>query len=130
MLQLRVTVPPGGPAVAELHRFPAHVGRDTDCDARVEGAGVWGHHLRIDLDPKVGFSVGVCQGAVARLNGEPLTRARLRPGDQLDLGAARIEVGLSPARRRSFALGEATFWFGFVVVVAVELWVAMLLGNH
>lgn len=129
MLQLRVTVPPGGPAALEVHRFPVHVGRDAECEARIEGPGVWGRHLRIDLDPGQGFSVGVCEGAVARLNGEPLTRARLRPGDRLDLGSARVEVGLSPALRRSFTLAEAAFWVALATLVVVEVLAAVALGR-
>ena len=91
-------------------RFPVRVGRAPDADLRLEEDGVWDSHLEIDLRPAEGFVLTVQPGAFASVNHQTVQQAILRNGDQIELGAVKMQFGLSPTRHRSLRLREVLTW--------------------
>ena len=127
MLQLKILN--GRQAGAELvaRRFPFRIGRAPDADLRLEEDGVWDWHLQIELRPDEGFVLSVLPGAVASVGNQPVQQeALLRNGDQIELGAARLQFGLTSTRHRSLALREVLTWMALALLclgqVALIYW--------
>ncbi|HMP81303.1 MAG TPA: FHA domain-containing protein [Verrucomicrobiota bacterium] len=99
-------------------RFPVRIGRDSACDLKIEDDGVWADHAAIHLDRDKGFLLQTQPGVTATVNGETLQSARLRNGDTIVLGAARIRFRLADPRLRNLWLREAFLW-AMVAAVAV-----------
>jgi Protein of unknown function (DUF3662)/FHA domain len=81
-------VSPGG------RRYPINgtvtIGRLPECDVTVDDPAVSRRHARISHDG-VEYTVEDLNSTNGvRVNGHPVTRAPLRPGDELDLGGARF----------------------------------------
>ena len=107
-------------------RFPVQVGRASEADLTLEEDGVWDRHLEIALCPAEGFVLSVQTGALAFINSQPAQRTVLRNGDLIELGAAKIQFGLSPTRPRSLRFREALTWIAFALLclgqVALIYW--------
>ena len=91
-------------------RFPVRIGRGADCELRLEEAGVWEQHLRLEFKRAEGFSLRAEPNALARVNAEPISEALLRNGDTIELGAVRIQFWLGPVRQRGLGMREALSW--------------------
>jgi pSer/pThr/pTyr-binding forkhead associated (FHA) protein len=91
-------------------RFPVIIGRSADASLRVEEPGVWDQHVQVILDPKVGFVLEAQPQALVVLNHQPVERAVLRNGDQIEIGALKLQFWLSEARQRGLLVREALFW--------------------
>jgi predicted component of type VI protein secretion system len=102
-------------------RFPFVVGRDPGCAWVIEGAGVWARHATLELDLKEGFRIRVEPPALLSVNGSAVNETRLRNGDLVDLGAARIRFNLSEIRCRSFHGREAATWLAIGLLGVAQL---------
>jgi len=91
-------------------RFPVCIGRDAGCELKLDDAGVWEQHLEVGFDQDTGFSLKTAPNAIARVNGQPVTKTPLRNGDTIELGAVRLQFWLGPVRQGSLALREALSW--------------------
>ena len=126
MIQLKILS--GNTAGAELvaRRFPVRVGRSPQADLRLEEAGVWDSHLLISMDPADGFVLTVQPGALAFINTQPVERAILRNGDLIEVGAAKMQFGLSPTRPRGLRFRESLTWIALALLclgqVALLYW--------
>jgi serine/threonine protein kinase len=76
------------------------IGRTSDCDIQIKAAEVSKRHCQIHLEPEqvivedLGSANGTC------VNGEPVTRAELRDGDELDVAGHLYEIRLHWPHRR------------------------------
>src|SRR5437763_1899407 len=57
----------------DIDRLPLVVGRQAASRFCLEEAGVWEQHLRLEHDPREGYVVTVLGGALATVNGQPIT---------------------------------------------------------
>jgi len=108
----------GFPAV---RRFPFHVGRAPDNDLCLEATGVWEHHFRIELQRKEGFTFQTCDAALAAVNDQPKTSARLRNGDVISFGSAKIQFWLSAPIQRGLRLRELLVWALLLLITVGQL---------
>lgn len=102
----------------EARRFPVRVGRAVGNDLQLADAGVWEEHFQITVDSETGFHLMAHPGAMVALNQTPVPSARLRNGDVITVGAAKLSFRLSETRQSSLRLREALVW---ALVVAVSL---------
>lgn len=108
-------------------RLPFRVGRGPGNDLRVELAGVWENHLRLELTPDHRVALRAEPGAITTVNGHPVTQADLRLGDIIAAGAARFLFWLSPPRQSGLVLRETLTWVGLALLVAFQIFVAVTL---
>src|SRR5690242_3966658 len=116
MVQLRIVAGKLAGTRQNIRRFPCVIGRSASAHWRLEDAGIWDQHLRLDLEPREGFTATVIEGALATLNGAPLKRAVLHNGDVLECGAAKIQFWLGQTRQRNFQWRETLTWIGLAIL--------------
>ncbi|HNQ72181.1 MAG TPA: FHA domain-containing protein [Verrucomicrobiota bacterium] len=120
MIQLQILSGSRAGSLWETRRFPAHVGRAPQADLRLEDDGVWDQHFELNLDTKAGVTLRVQPGALVTINQTPTEGARLRNGDILTAGAARIAFRLSPTRQRHLRWREWFVWSLLALVTGGE----------
>src|SRR5262245_27669447 len=90
MPSLRIEVS-GQVVVARLTDAVVRVGRDVDCDLRIDDKTVSATHLQIEPLPGGGHKLtDLNSGLPTRVNGLVVKRVSLKPGDVIDVGPARI----------------------------------------
>ena len=82
-----------------IRRFPARIGRSPAADLQLEEEGVWDQHLQVDFKPRDGFYLTTQPNALASVNGQPVAQTRLRNGDDVQIGALKMQFWLSPTRQ-------------------------------
>lgn len=123
MVQIRVLS--GNKAGTELvtRRFPLKIGRAGNSDLRLEDAGVWDEHLRIYFEPRNGYVLQTCSDALASINSQPQSSARLRNGDTITAGSVQLQFWLAEAAQRRLTFRETFTWvmIGAICVAQVAL---------
>jgi pSer/pThr/pTyr-binding forkhead associated (FHA) protein len=99
-------------------RFPVHVGRAPASDLRLEDGGVWDDHFQLALDRAEGFMLSAHPGAIVTVNHAPVQTVRLRNGDLITAGSARLCFRLGENRQRGLRLRE---WFVWTMIIGVCL---------
>ena len=125
MVRLRILSGRLAGAERQVSDFPYTIGRSKSDALRIEDAGVWDRHLTLSYEPGEGYSIRRNPKATALLNREPLDDGRLKPGDELEIGAVRIQFRLSDLDQRDLRARERFTW-GIVALVAAAQIVAML----
>ncbi len=110
MLQLQILSGKQAGFLWDARRFPVRVGRAPGNDLQIEEDGVWDEHLRVELKPGEGFIVSAHPGAILSVNQSPVETVRLRNGDIITAGSARIAFRLSQTTQRGLKLREAFVW--------------------
>ncbi|MGA2245521.1 MAG: FHA domain-containing protein [Verrucomicrobiota bacterium] len=129
MVQLRFLSGPKAGGSQAVRRFPFHVGRAPDNDLCVDAAGIWDYHFMLNLRRNEGFMLQTFDQALAAVNDEPQVSARLRNGDVISFGSAKIQFWLSAPVQRSLRSRE---WFVWLLLLLITLGqialIAWLLG--
>jgi len=99
-------------------RFPVQVGRSVNSDLKLDDDGIWDEHFRITLNPAEGFTLSAHPGAIVTINQEAVESARLRNGDVITAGSAKLCFRLSDNGQRGLRLRE---WFVWALIVGVCL---------
>ncbi|HEX5221158.1 MAG TPA: FHA domain-containing protein [Verrucomicrobiae bacterium] len=99
-------------------RFPVRIGRASGSDLRLDDDGVWEEHFQLSLNPAEGFAVTVHPGAIVTVNQAPVQTARLRNGDIITAGSAKLCFRIADNRQRGLRLRE---WFVWTLIVTVCL---------
>lgn len=110
MLQLEILTGKQAGFLWGSRRFPVRVGRGASSDLQIEAEGVWEQHFEITMNPATGFHLSVHPNAMVMVNQAPVTEARLKNGDVLTAGAAKLSFRLSPPQQRSLKLREWSVW--------------------
>ena len=110
MIQIKVSSGNMAGHQTVVRRFPFHIGRDPAADLRLDGAGVWDRHARLDFKPAQGFFLTALGDALIAVNGQVVHEAMLRNGDSLSVGSAELQFWLAETRQRSLRIREAVFW--------------------
>lgn len=128
MIQLRIL---SGKMAGDQHvvrRFPFRIGRAPGNDLRFEEAGVWDHHLTVTFQKREGFILQTAPETFAAINEEPQnSAARLRNGDIISFGSARIQFWLAPPRQRALYFREWCVWLLLVGIAGFQVFLIYLL---
>lgn len=126
MIQLRIL---SGKMAGEnvfVRHFPFGIGRAAHNDLRLDDDGVWDEHLNIKFNRREGFILKAAPETFCAVNDQPQNSVRLRNGDILSFGSAKIQFWLAPARLRGLKLREAIVWLLLLGITGAQL--AVLLG--
>ncbi|MBI3876589.1 MAG: FHA domain-containing protein [Verrucomicrobia bacterium] len=121
MIQLEVLAGNRPTAAQRVANFPFTIGRAANSGLRLEDAGVWDNHLELTLPSTEGIRARVLGDALATLNGERFTEARLRNGDALRLGSVTLRFWLAPASQRELATREFLTWLALAALTLAQL---------
>ena len=127
MIQIRILF---GKAAGEnifVRRFPFHVGRAPQNELALDDAGVWDEHLKINFQKKEGFILETNADAFAAVNDSPQKSTRLRNGDIISFGSAKIQFWLAPPRQRNLALAELSVWLLLATLTAIQIFILLKL---
>ena len=93
-----------------VRRFPFHVGRAADNDLSLDAAGIWDYHFVLQIHPDEGFTLNTFDEAFAAVNDQAQSSARLRNGDIISFGSAKIQFWLAPPSQRGLRQRELFVW--------------------
>ncbi len=118
MIQLQILSGRQAGVLWNARRFPVHVGRADANDLQLTDDGVWDKHFALALDRAEGFLLTAHPGAIVTVNQAPVQTARLRNGDLITAGSAKLCFRLGETRQRSLRLRE---WFVWTLIAGVGL---------
>jgi len=121
MVLLRILSGTRAGAEVVARHFPFRIGRSTAADWRLEAGGVWEDHCHLERDPGGLIGLLAVTDALVLVNGHPVQRTRLRQGDVIELGAVKLQFGLSPVIQRSLRLRAALTWTLLASLVVAQL---------
>jgi pSer/pThr/pTyr-binding forkhead associated (FHA) protein len=120
MIQLRILSGQTAGDTQVVRRFPFRIGRAPENDLRLEAAGVWDQHLTLEFEKSEGFILHTAPEAFAVINDEQKKSARLRNGDIISFGSAKIQFWLAAPRQRSLRLRELSVWLLIAAITALQ----------
>jgi predicted component of type VI protein secretion system len=109
-----------GDALVVRH-FPFYIGRAANNHLCLDDEGVWEQHLALDFQKGEGFIMQTVSDAFAAINEQPQTLARLRNGDVISFGSAKIQFWLAPVAQRGLRIREIAAWLLLAIVTALQL---------
>lgn len=118
MIQLQILSGKQAGVFWNARRFPVRVGRAPKNDLKLEDDGVWEEHFQLALNPAEGFTLASHPGAIVTVNQEPVQSARLRNGDLITAGSAKLCFRLGDTLQRGLRLRE---WFVWTLIIGVCL---------
>ena len=121
MVQLRILSGQMAGDVQVVRRFPFCIGRAADNDLCLHEAGIWDYHFRLEFQKKEGFTLQTIEEAFAAVNDQPQKSARLRNGDIISFGSAKIQFWLAAPRQRGLRLREFFVWALLAAVTILQL---------
>jgi len=120
MVQLTIL---SGKTAGDTHvvrRFPFRIGRAAENELALDDPGVWDNHLTLEFQREQGIVLHTGDNAFAAINEAPQTSARLRNGDVISFGSAKIQFWLAAPRQRSLRLREFSVWLLLAAVTAFQ----------
>jgi pSer/pThr/pTyr-binding forkhead associated (FHA) protein len=124
MIQLRILSGQSAGDTQVVRRFPFHIGRAAENDLRLEAPGVWDQHLTLEFQKTEGFILHTAPDAFATVNDQPLAAARLRNGDIISFGTAKIQFWLDAPRQHGLRFRELSVW---LLIIAVTIFQFVLI---
>ena len=121
MVQLRILSGKMAGDLKVVRHFPFQIGRSAENDLCLDEPGVWDSHLTLGLQKQEGFTLKTAADAFAAVNDQPQTSTRLRNGDIISFGSAKIQFWLAPARLRGLRLRELFVWCLLAAVAALQI---------
>lgn len=121
MIQLSILSGKMAGEIQVVRRFPFQVGRAADNNLVLDEPGVWDRHLTVEFEKNEGFLLQTADGAFTAINEEQQSSARLRNGDVISFGSAKIQFWLSPPRQRGLQVRELFVWFLLAAVTAFQI---------
>lgn len=127
MLQLqRVDSGLQGGAVV-LKKYPSMIGQSPECDARIQGPGVWDRHAGFEIANDLKVVVTPVGQALLLVNHAPVSLAVLKSGDLLQIGSCSFRVSLSPPRQTALWKYESAVWLMAVAMIALQVLLVCLI---
>lgn len=103
-----------------VRHFPFHVGRAAENHLHLADDGVWDHHFVLDFQKGGGFTLQTFGEAFAAVNEQRQTGVRLRNGDLISFGSAKIRFWLAPLEQKSLRLRELSLWLLLATVTVAQ----------
>jgi pSer/pThr/pTyr-binding forkhead associated (FHA) protein len=126
MIQFRILSGKKAGSDYVARRFPVRIGRSPESELRLEEDGVWDRHAQLDMERTQGFVLSTSPDALATVNGQPARQTVLRNGDEVALGAAKMQFWLSEPRQHGLRFREGLTWLAIAAVslgqVALIYW--------
>ncbi len=120
MVQIHILSGKKAGHVQVVRRFPLGIGRAAVNDLCLDDSGVWDHHLTLALQKRTGFVLQAAADAFVAVNDEPQTSVRLRPGDIISFGSAKLQFWLAAPQQRGLRLREGFVWLLLGVVTGAQ----------
>ena len=120
MIQLRILSGEPAGETQIVRRFPFRIGRAAESDLRLEASGVWDNHLTLEFQKSEGFILRTAPEAFVAINEEQKQSARLRNGDIISFGSAKIQFWLAAPRQRGLRLRELSVWLLITGITAAQ----------
>ena len=117
MIELHVLTGEKAGTQSVVRRFPFRIGRAVTNDLQLAGDGTWDHHLTVEFRRRTGFELVTAQQALVMVNSNPVERARLKNGDIITVGHAKLQFWLAAPRQRGLRLREQFVWALLAAVV-------------
>jgi pSer/pThr/pTyr-binding forkhead associated (FHA) protein len=108
-------------------RFPVRIGRSADSELRLEEAGVWDRHARVEFVRRQGFLLQAEPSAFVRIDGEDVQSRLLRNGDTIELGSAKLRFSLAEVKQARLGIREVFTWFLVAGISVVQVALVYLL---
>ncbi len=121
MVQFEITSQGEAGRECRVRRFPFRIGRAPEAELRLEADGVWDRHAVLHFARGEGFFLETEPGALVSVNGRRTERVRLRNGDRVECGSAKLRFWLAPATQRSLVPRELLTWAGLAGLIAVQI---------
>ncbi len=129
MVQLSILSGKSAGGIHIIVRFPYSIGRARENNLCLDEAGIWDRHLTLAFQRGEGFTLEALAEALVTVNGQPQKNARLRNGDIISLGSAKLQFWLAPVPLRGLHLREALVWLTVAAVMAGEMVLIYLVGS-
>ena len=129
MIELRWLNQRGTGRIFRLESAPILLGRRLGLDVVVAEPGVWDVHGKIEQDSDGWFTVAPQGAATLSVNDQPVLQHRLRQGDVLTLGSAKLQFSVGAAPQKSLRFHEGSAWFQIVAVILVGAVMLVLVGG-
>jgi hypothetical protein len=121
MLQFVINGGPGELRTVLCNQFPLLIGRAPDANLQLAAPGVWDQHARVTHDLVSGQVVMQPLGeAYLLINGARSEAKALAPGDEVQIGAVKLTVSLSPVIQKRLSVAELPLWLILGLGVALE----------
>ncbi|HSY19546.1 MAG TPA: FHA domain-containing protein [Candidatus Acidoferrales bacterium] len=127
MIQLRILSGKLAGEIIFVRQFPFHVGHAPQNELCLEDEGVWDNHLAIGFEKQAGFMLATAPDAFTAVNEQPQQNVRLRNGDVISFGSAKIQFWLAPAKLRGLRLRESFVWLLLAGLTLVQIWLMLKL---
>lgn len=121
MVQLRILSGQMAGNLQVVRRFPFSIGRAADNDLCLDAAGIWNYHFMLEFKQNEGFTLQTFEEAFATVNDAPQKSARLRNGDIISFGSAKIQFWLAAPRQHGLRLREFFVWTLLAGVTAAQI---------
>jgi hypothetical protein len=121
MIQLRILSGQMAGEIIFVRHFPFRVGRGPENELCLEDEGVWDNHLAIWFEKQDGFVLTTAPDAFTAVNEQPQQNTRLRNGDVISFGSAKVQFWLAPAKLRGLHLREAFVWLLLAGLTLVQI---------
>ncbi|MEI8289936.1 MAG: FHA domain-containing protein [Verrucomicrobiota bacterium] len=120
MVQISVLSGKTAGSIHVARRFPFRIGRAAGNELQLDEEGIWDHHLVLEVQKTEGFTVKTVSDAFVAINEQPQTSARLRNGDILSFGSAKVQFWLAPPQQRGLRLRELSVWLLLAAVTGFQ----------
>lgn len=120
MIQLRILSGKMAGDIQVVRRFPFRIGRAAENDLILDESGVWDSHLTLQFQKKEGLILKTAPETFVAINDAPQTSARLRNGDLISFGSAKIQFWLAAPRQRGLGFRELCIWLLLIAVTAFQ----------
>ena len=107
--------------VQVVRRFPFYIGRAADNDLCLADDGVWNYHFMLEFVRNEGFTLQTFEEAFTAVNDAPQKSTRLRNGDIISFGSAKIQFWLAAPRQRGLVTRELFIWLLLAGVTAGQI---------
>jgi hypothetical protein len=121
MVQLRIFSGSMAGDLQVVRRFPFYIGRAADNDLSLDAAGIWDYHFMLEFKQNEGFTFQTFDEAFAAVNDQPQTSTRLRNGDIISFGSAKIQFWLAAPQQRGLRARELFVWALLAGVTAAQI---------
>ena len=121
MIQLRILSGKMAGSLEAVRRFPFRIGRAPGNELVLDDSGVWDNHLTLEFQKNEGVLLKTAPEAFAAVNEQPQSEARLRNGDVISFGSAKIQFWLAPPPQRGLRLREFCVWLLIAGVTAFQI---------
>jgi pSer/pThr/pTyr-binding forkhead associated (FHA) protein len=123
MVQISIISGKDSGKTINLDKFPALVGRLSNASLVLKDDGVWDKHFEISYVPGDGFYLSAIEPAITVVNDKSVQKIRLRNGDVIVAGGAKLRFWLSEVKSKTYILREAITWISIISLFFIQVYI-------